>query len=140
MELDGTFTAMDGSGEVKISYLNPAPKSEEKIKDLMKTGCVTSENQELCFKSLIVETGLDLFMVGQNSMVQRGSQFIMTEASIHPKKFKGTMKGLFTGTDGREYIQEISIPGIQFFVGEQAGIPDGDETVFTNIEATIYLR
>ena len=140
MELEAKFTAMDGSGQIVISYLEPDSRTEEKIKDILRTCRVTSDNQELHFKSLIIESGLDLFVAGQSSMVKRGNQIIMTEASIHPKKFRGSMKGLLTGTDGRDYLQEIIIPGIQFFVGEQVGIPDGEETIFSDVYATVYPR
>ena len=138
-ELIGSLTALNGGGTIEDVNLEMDKQSAKKLADVIMTGHVTRENQDLFFKSIIIPMNqLELFTRGQSSWVKTGKGYSLTSAPLHRVRFKGDLQTLIHASDGYDYAFDVKIGGIEFDIGDTKPTVQENEAIFDNVNAIIF--
>lgn len=138
-ELIGSLTALNGGGTIEDVNLELDKQSAKKLADVLKTGRVTRENQDLFFKSIIIPMNqLELFTRGQSSWVKTEKGYLLTSAPLHRVRFKGDFQTLIHASDGYDYAFDVKMGGIEFDIGDKPATIVDNEAVLNNVNAIIF--
>lgn len=138
-ELIGSLTALNGGGTIEDVNLELDKQSAKKLADVLKTGRVTRENQDLFFKSIIIPMNqLELFTRGQSSWVKTEKGYSLTSAPLHRVRFKGDFQTLIHASDGYDYAFDVKMGGIEFDIGDKPATIVDNEAVLNNVNAIIF--
>lgn len=138
-ELIGSLTALNGGGTIEDVNLELDKQSAKKLADVLKTGRVTRENQDLFFKSIVIPNEkLELFTKGQSSWVKTEKGYSLTSAPLHRVRFKGDFQTLIHASDGYDYAFDVKMGGIEFDIGDKPATIVDNEAVLNNVNAIIF--
>ena len=138
-ELIVSLTALNGGGTIEDVNLELDKQSAKKLADVLKTGRVTRENQDLFFKSIIIPMNqLELFTRGQSSWVKTEKGYLLTSAPLHRVRFKGDFQTLIHASDGYDYAFDVKMGGIEFDIGDKPATIVDNEAVLNNVNAIIF--
>ena len=138
-ELIGTLTALNGDGVIEDVNIELDKRSSKKLADVCRNGHVTSENQDLFFKSILIPMNqLELFTKGQSCWIKTENGYSLTSAPQHCVRFKGDFQTLIHASDGYDYAFGVKIGSIEFDIGEKKASVEDNEAYFENVKAVIF--
>ena len=140
-ELSGELTSLRGKGVVEIEHAEIDRDSAAKIAEVVHTGDVKRNNQDIHFSSIMIKKEHNrLFQEGQSIWKDnKVGDFIFSSEASHPERFSGRFYTLIckNGDEQFQYACEIQIGSIEFVLGSQ-GTEIDDVYMYSNVRATIF--
>lgn len=139
--LMGSISTLTTKETVDEIMLNFDSTSKKKIEQLLKTGVVTRDVQDLYIDELSVKKPEnELLMKGQSPWVKTDKGYALTTQSFSPPRFCATFQTVTTlAFDSQTYIAiEIIFGNFSFDFSNARTEESGDYIIYKNVGMTIY--